>query len=99
MKASNICGAAGTLQQNMWWTFIYLGHALSKPVIHYSLLLIVCCGKEKKLYGLEGRESCVGFFYCEYSIISFSLKPMAKAYPFILYVHSTRGKEEHGDKV
>jgi hypothetical protein len=59
MKASNICGAAGTLQQHMWWTFIYLGLALSTPVFHYSLLLNFCCRKEKEAEGIRREEKAV----------------------------------------
>ncbi len=49
-----------------------------------------------------GGESCVGLFYCEYSIISVSLKPVTKAlevlYPFILYIYITKEIRKNRDK-
>jgi hypothetical protein len=55
MKASNLIGAADTVQQQIYWTFMYLSHAWSMPIhiLSFTILLNVCDLKAAEIFLLK----------------------------------------------
>ncbi len=77
VKASNISGAAGTVQQNMqFFTFMYLRHALSTPEFSYFYSKFVTLMGKFLLRGWLGGGGGGGAAWASFTVISPRVSPL-----------------------